>query len=574
MLQFDACLIPGVSYHQLELNPKQYQLVEQAVSLIKEGERAIINASGTGSGKSYMTLGMALELKRPLFIVCQKHIAGKWDRLCQAYGVSYHTIISYQSLAGTSPKLNHPWLTRTDVASGKSRIITTYQVTDSFLRLAHQGVLLVFDEFQHIKNPNITSRACHCLSRVITLHPTSTSYLVAMSASPFDHEKHANMLLKLIGYIDSSAPRPRMKHPPPATLREGLEPLIEKARLIDPPATDALSLSNLTLKTINAVCYQLYLIIKRRIVLGIYEIRLPSDVTVTMRNGFYRIDSKYASQLQLAITELAASSRYHNGTASFQEHNAVEQALMDIEFTKIHDMAERAFQILRHHPHHKVVLSLNYNRSIDQMFSLLEQYHPLIINGSVDPALRDERLELYNAPTPAYRVLIMNSKVGTGFDLHDTIGGFPRHMFISPSYSILSLIQVVGRCFREGTKSNVTITIFYGDGKSEVEIRILEALARKTEYVQGSIPEEAARYMVFPGSYPCFREDSTGELVPMENPISASPPSPPSSTRSGDPPAVPRPPEAVSSIIVDCPLTRHLNKIMLARNGGVLERVR
>jgi hypothetical protein len=327
MLQFDACLISNVHYQKLELNPKQYTLVEQSVSLIREGERAIINASGTGSGKSYMTIAMALELNLPLFIVCQKHIAGKWDRLCQSYGVSYHTIISYQSLAGTSPKLNHPWLVRTDFKTGipyqtpsdstkatkesKPRVTTTYQVTEAFQRLVNQGILLVFDEFQHIKNPNITSRACHCLSRSVTLHADSASYLVAMSASPFDHEEHANMLLKLIGYIDSSTSRlyHRTKSPTKDVVLDGLQRLIDKARVIDPLATEAISLSNITQKNINTICYQLYLIIKQRIVLGIYEIILPPDVTATMRNVFYHIDSKYASRLQSAIKELASSAR-------------------------------------------------------------------------------------------------------------------------------------------------------------------------------------------------------------------------------------------------------------------------
>lgn len=506
------------------LRDYQKSLVNDILKLHSEGEKGILNITRTGLGKSYMSLATAKRLKLPVFIVCPGMVINKWTKLCLDYDIYYYEIISYQSLAGVSKKLNHPWLQRIDntttSTNGRSTTITNYTVTNEFIKVAEKGVYLIIDEVQTVKNPNATSRACIRLANAV--FKSNTSYLIGLSASPFDDESNAVTIMKLLGCIDDSQ---RLYHKyGEKIVCEGLESLFVKCETIDEKLTKEIRALEINSKSIKNICYRLYNIVKQRIALGVNNVQesITNNVKATMRNVFYNINESFIKQLQDAINGLVQATKYENGNIYKEKGRVlgdIIRNLVQIEKAKSYDMAIRTHQILQENENNKVILCMNYNESIDLLNYYLQIYNPLIINGNVDSNTREQYLYNFNQADNNYRLLLMNTKCGgTGIDLHDMHGDFPRTMIISPCYSILSLIQAAGRTFREGVKSNVDIIIFYGNGNLKLEMNILEALARKSDYVRGSLPT-ANNDGTYPGEYPCYKETVDGKLIETENPI-------------------------------------------------------
>ena len=130
----------------------------------------------------------------------------------------------------------------------------------------------------------------------------------------------------------------------------------------------------------------------------------------------------------------------------------------------------------------------------------LKAYSPLIMTGSVAPAIRTRYMDLFQQPNLTARVIVTSPQVsGSGISLDDIYGDFPRYAFLSPSYNFINLDQATGRIWRANTKSNVNINMVYIEGL-EQECAILGSLASKSEKARGMLYD--SENILFPGEYP------------------------------------------------------------------------
>jgi hypothetical protein len=72
-----------------------------------------------------------------------------------------------------------------------------------------------------------------------------------------------------------------------------------------------------------------------------------------------------------------------------------------------------------------------------------------------------------------------------GINLQDNVGNKPRYMLISPNYDILSIIQSTGRIYRQDTKSNTYIKVFYS--KQVPEYSVMTSLTTKSSNIKSYI---------------------------------------------------------------------------------------
>jgi len=132
----------------------------------------------------------------------------------------------------------------------------------------------------------------------------------------------------------------------------------------------------------------------------------------------------------------------------------------------------------------------------------------------------------------------MNTIVGgTGVNLHDLSPGglFKRYMLISPGYAMHRIAQAAGRIYRDGTTSDAHVRIFYGkkvttstadptipvapkvasngadDQATEEEpptdeMRLLEAIARKSAVNYEMLDHSVQANVKFPGDWECYHE--------------------------------------------------------------------
>lgn len=494
------------------------------IKKILEKNYIYIDTSDRGSGKTYLAMDTALFYGIEMFIVCNVTMIGIWEHLTRQYGVPVAAIISYQTLRsqfGYEPI--HEYLDRHDILAVSKTKSLYFTPTKQYTALVEKGILLVIDEFQSIKNDSAQTKACTALIHEIT-KPNSNSRAALLSNTPIDDFKQAPNLLKVLGYIKSEK-LTSYKFGTKTLAFEGLEELIQNCRELDDATTQSiLDQVPINKDNVNNLCYLLYKHVIKPIISG--AMSPPENIKgkFYVMNGFYNMSPEKYAELVDAIDRLTKALQSIGRVKRSQEQKkekkrqkgedsdlseeseglgGVIKALVAIENAKDEIFVRIAKQFLD--DNNKVIISLNYNTTINYVVEHLSEYNPLLLTGDVPGRDRGEIIMAFNKD-PNYRLLVMNTAVGgVGISLHDTVGDAPRVMLISPSYSLIKDAQATGRIYRDGTKSDAIAIAVYGKNTEEVPIR--EAMRRKTEVVKGLLEEEVLERIVLPGDYPDMEEN-------------------------------------------------------------------
>lgn len=494
---------------ELILRSWQVDWANKAYNILAKNH-GYIDTSKMGSGKTYVTLWIAKQYGFSIFVICPVGMKQIWKETAQKYGVNIVAIIGYRSVGtskGHQPK--HGYLYRHDNVTEGGIHQVNFSPTSQYLDLINKGILLVCDEIQNIKNNTSQYKACNSLIKPI-ISGGGRSRFALLSGTPFDKEEHAVNLLKLIGYIKS----PRLYTYDKSTRKlilEGIQDLINICRYFNVNLTNQI-LDEIppTKSKMHNLCYILYVKVIKPQILGAMSI--PQNITAKfdVKNGFYNISQDKIDDLRYAIDQLALAVRYNEGagTAELNAQNigTVGYLLRKIENAKVGDFARIAHSDLIQDPTCKIIISVNYTvGTIKELSDLLAFYRPLILNGEVAPEKRPAIIKLFNENFE-YRVLIMNTSIASGFGLHDIIGNAPRKMIISPTYKMLETAQAAFRIYRDNTKSDAQVRIFYGKGAGLQETGILSAMIRKTEITKGAVDDVIANTLLLPGDYTDYIE--------------------------------------------------------------------
>lgn len=458
---------------------------------------AYMDTSPKGAGKTFHAMFLAKRYNLALMVVCQVNMIPKWERLTKLYQVPLLEVISYQSLRGTStsqPK--HRWLQRSSHG---------FSVTQEFGDAVEEGVLLIFDEVQNMRNDSQQFDAGYELASYI-FTSNSSSRVGLVSWTPCSSNEGAENMIKLLGLIKE----PKLveyDRPNRTWIPRGLYEVYEHAYEVDPvKANEIYQFQGRSKKEAYEICYKLYtnVLIKS---LASATPEFPLEVKKTVRNAFYPVSEAELETLELLIDKLAEVSHYDPVTQTTeytqQTHGLLWKLLPQIEKQKASTFIRAAREVLDKNPKAKVVIFLNYLEAIDLVRNGLQNYKPLVISGSVDRNLRDQYMQKFQAASAEYRVLITNPQTsGSGVDLDDIHGDFPRHAFISPSYNFINLDQATGRVYRANTRSDVCINLVYIEGL-EQEQRILFSIQTKSEKARGMLYN--SENVQFPGEYPIER---------------------------------------------------------------------
>lgn len=237
--------------------------------------------------------------------------------------------------------------------------------------------------------------------------------------------------------------------------------------------------------------------------------------------------------LQKGVALLKDSTGFNSNTndvENTQNFHGITRAMQLIETAKIILFKNYALEVLENLPTHKIVICLNYTESINDLANLLQNYNPLILNGSTNMNKRDKIIQNFQKNNNDYRLLIGNLQcLSTGIDLDDKDGSFPRFVLVSPNYSIITLEQLIYRFLRTDTKSAAEINFIFGrvylsNGEKSYdyeELPVLNALAKKStvlHQVNNSVNSSVTNYK-YPGEYDTFEEiDLFKKYYPNNNP--------------------------------------------------------
>jgi superfamily II DNA or RNA helicase len=511
--------------------------------------RFALDLSTPGAGKTFVATHIAKELGvKHVVVVAPLSILPKWRSMESEHGLPLKNAVSYcslRSVTGKQPK--HGLLRREDTFSSSAaassagagsegeEITTTtstehqgqqstkFFATEAWNMLVREGVLLVVDEIQNVKNVSSQFLSVKELIRSILIeHPSSPSRVLLLSGTPIDKPEQVINLLRSLGISTTRALghfNPQTRRCEAKGFRQILRFVYEHMHLtldtpIPPrPLASLLHTAETTAETyeqygydvstyskrdfFGTILYQLF----KDVILKVIGSKMPPRVstnTVDKRNAFYLIeDSSMRRLLREGVSRLMNVVSFNEGTQQVTINHAdrgmtfrgIARALQMIETAKISTFIRVARAALLEDPNKKVVVCLNYTDSILDVCAGLSEFNPLVVRGSTSERQRGEILAKFQRRDGKYRLLIGNLNcLSTGIDLDDKEGTFPRLALVSPNYSTITLHQLVYRFLRADTRSDAQVHFMFGrayvsrDTKLThmEELSVLNALAKKS----------------------------------------------------------------------------------------------
>jgi hypothetical protein len=166
-----------------------------------------ISTAMLGSGKTYVAAVVALRRKfAHVVTVSPVSVIDKHTLMKEKHGVPVVTSVSYASLRssrGRQPK--HGLLKRRDFTEEQeNRTIrkVEFEATAEYRRMVEEGLLLVIDEVQNVKNVTEQFHSVRALVAPVSgASPKCASRVVLLSGSPIDKEEQAVTLFRVLGVM-------------------------------------------------------------------------------------------------------------------------------------------------------------------------------------------------------------------------------------------------------------------------------------------------------------------------------------------------------------------------------------
>jgi hypothetical protein len=517
---------------EIQLYPYQKQHVS-ALNNILDKSYFAFDLSSLGTGKTY-TSAKIFQVRgfKHIVTISPLSVKNKWLYMNQEFGLNSDQHLTYNEIAGS--KFNSPkcgYLIRDDfkayvtMENGDTRLMDkfSYKATDKFKQLVNEGLLLVIDEFQNIKNNSAQTEACAECIRIIHDNFMKGGYsrVVLLSGSPVDKKEQIVRLMKTI-YV--------MKNEKLVSGRTyaGINEIIEYTKDHIPEAYK--HYVSRTMNTYVQITYEngdykynqsawlctnyvheLFLNVFKPYMASIMTIPEQSDVKLNKYNGLFTMNDEVNNhEITQALQELSRITNFNGATVRITNARdtlqQITKTLMRIEYSKINIFTRLVKEAFEDNPNKKIVIGLNYNDSIHKIIEDLKEYNIAVLVGSTTLKNRRKIIDKFQEPNNELQLIIANINViSTGIDLDDKDGNYPRVCYASPNYNTINIYQL-GHRFLRGldTKSDTDIFMVYT--QNNFERRIMEALMAKG-LIMKSISESISETInTYPCDYIIFRE--------------------------------------------------------------------
>lgn len=518
---------------KITLFPSRVAHAEKLIRVLESSPFAL-DFSALGAGKTFSSSHIALTMEfRRAILISPVSVQSKWSEMRVRYGVPIAENISFCSIRSVKNKQpSHGLLSRRDYTvkvrrnnEVKELAKVDFRVTDKYRQYLADGVLLLIDEIQFIKNVTGQTAACQALIQAIveSFEAGGRSRVLMLSGSPIDKEEQVATLFRALNLMRGN----ELCHFNIGTRTmecTGITDIVEYCRRIDGEATEKILASRhcwwfLNEYNMRRLCYILFQeVFKPRLASAMPPTRLNG--TLHKHNAFYHIVEKYErDELTEGVRALQEAVKYDTGTGRVSYKSAnfgdLTKALVKIEEAKVGTFLRIARNALMEDENCKLVICFNYRSTLRKLKAALDWWNPLVLDGAVSKQRRKEVIDAFQAPTHHRRVLLGNVSVcSTGIDLDDKHGGFPRLALVSPNYSTITLYHLCHRFQRLDTKSDSTVKMIYA--KHCQELSVLNALARKGGVMKQTTKEQVEAGVLFPGDFPRWDETFTFDVRPAD----------------------------------------------------------
>lgn len=448
---------------KITLDEGQIKHVEKCLEILSKYP-TYFDLSKTGTGKTPCAFKIAELLGYKLFVVCTKTTVDVWEEHTKILNMDdiLIEVISYDSLKGSKSK----WCKD----GGKPR--------NALKKLIEKGkILFIFDEAHYVKNAG-TGRSLATSAIIDTIIDLKSNCKIGLlSATLEDFEVNALSFVRFT--LCTSHPSAVVYEGNKPSDTSGLDDIIKFSKSIDKEKTKDIVKAwgeDYKKPAIIKVVFELF---SGVICPAMRSSMLGGDAIVI--HGYFpsrgREYADYKAILGDLETEIESKKKREGVMERFTE------MLESLEKAKLPMISRLVRKQLENEKHVKIVIFVDFLASIKYLLEKLDDFDPLVIQGSTDIDTRNQNIKSFQTDSRKYRLIILTTKTGgAGISLNDTTGEYRRVTYATCcTYSYQNVKQMFGRTDRKNNKSTAEIYVVHlydRDNKEESlalkEYKILE----------------------------------------------------------------------------------------------------
>lgn len=486
-----------------KLLPYQVPHLLQLYECLKAKDR-VIDASDTGTGKTYTAIAVAKMLKCKPFIICPKSVVTNWIQVCKYFDIKILGIANYEMIKSCKYYTENyeivkcPYMDRETVK--KEKHITPNKKEK------------ILEDLKFMKNP--------CKDDLIQIFK--------MIIEREQKEKEDKIKDEFVPDFNFYLPKKTLVILDEAHRCKNLGSLTSKVLL-------ALNKNNVKIMLLSATlsdkleCFKPF-----GVILGLYKeardyqnwmkckikyLEIVNKTPLNYKDDLIKIKilhntifPNYGSRMKIKeLGTMFPQNSIISNCYYLQNHNEVDKQYEEInkaiiELKSQEDKANILVRILRARQRiemlkitliidlieeaidneNSVVIFVNYRDTLEKIKDLinteLNRKDISFIMGQQDIKERDENIQKFQSNEN--KIIICMIQAGNvGISLHDLHGGHPRISIISPSWSGQDMKQVFGRIHRAGSKSASIQKLVYVSGTYEETI--CDLLKNKLRNIDG-----------------------------------------------------------------------------------------
>lgn len=433
-----------MDYINIELNPfirskvYEYQLyhIYNMILSVKNNDVSI-DGSMTGTGKTYTSMATIKHLNYKPLIICPKNSVSMWRNVCKYFTVDPIAIVNYELIKNGGVYNNN-------YGKEKSKFLS---VTDDGKYLWNfrdrSNTIVIFDEAHRCKNHKSGNGQ-------LLMSLKDICKILLLSATICDNTHNFTIFGYMLGFYTS--------------IKRGskwIKTLIEEQE-----------------KTKNNNLIHKYIFPSKGSSMTVNDI--PDKYPLNQITAeCYDIDSKCAEQINNMYNDINSkkdSIKANNN--GYQLISMIKERQM-IENFKIPLIIELVDKYIEHQK--SVVIFVNF---INTQEKLMQHFDNLKIDYSYirgDQNIKDKLNNIELFQNGVNRIMIATKSGSESISLHDTDGRYPRVSIISPSFSSIDFLQILGRIVRKGQKSPTLQIILYC--ANTVEEHISNVVKNKIKFI-------------------------------------------------------------------------------------------
>lgn len=411
--------------------------VEQLETALKHASGTAIDASDTGTGKTYAAAGLAKRLGLRVAVFCPKAVIISWHRVLESFGVEILGIANYELIKGGKWYTDGTFTTKESCPYMCDRLHNeSYTWKD-----IEDDMLFIFDEVHRCKNPSTVN------AKLLMSLCDEPCKKLLLSATIADKPQFFAVFAKMLGFIDE-----------PGEFRLFLKKLRTgtantTGQYLQKIKTDAPAMLKLHRK--------LYPHHASRMRINDLKDVFPDNRVMPET---YMMDPDTVEEIKKQYEYISAVHTEAQALEDTAQYRLVQilRARQKIEALKVKTITELAKDHVANGA--SVAIFVNY---LDTMALLQDMLGTdCIIKGGQTTEERQSMIDSFNADKE--RIIICQIQSGgVGISLHDTHGDYPRVSIISPSWSAQDLMQALGRIHRANGKTPCIQKLVYCHGTIE-----------------------------------------------------------------------------------------------------------